>query len=127
MKNSIKNAKLADKALFVLLLIASVSGILYAREASPQGNDVIVEVEGKKTYTFPLAVDRVVTVSGPLGDSVIEIRDRKARVREASCQNRICLREGWVSSGVIVCLPNRMVVFVGGKAGRDKDVDAVTG
>lgn len=127
MKKSIKNAKLADKVLFLLLLGVSAAGIFYAREASPQGSDVIVEIDGREAYTFPLATDTVVTVTGPVGDAVIEIRDRKARVREASCQNRVCIREGWVSSGVIVCLPNRMIVHVGGKAGRAKDVDAVTG
>ncbi|GAB4484222.1 MAG: hypothetical protein OHK006_07940 [Thermodesulfovibrionales bacterium] len=127
MKKSIKNAKLADKVLFLLLLCVSAAGIFYAREASPQGSDVIVEIDGKEAYTFPLGADTVVAVTGPFGDAVIEIRERKVRVREASCQNKVCVREGWISSGVIVCLPNRMIVHVGGKAGMSKDVDAVTG
>lgn len=127
MKNPVKNTTIADKVLLIALLSFSIAGIFYSREASSQGADVIIEIDGKEAYTFPLATDRVATVTGPAGDAVIEIKDRKARVREASCQNRICVKEGWVSNGVIVCLPNRMVVFVGGRHNGNKDVDAITG
>jgi hypothetical protein len=48
------------------------------------------------------------------------------RVKEAHCPNLICVKEGWISRGAIVCLPNRIVVLVGGGKAR-KDVDAVTG
>ncbi len=128
MKTVIRNTTVADKLLFLVLITASVTGIFISREAMPQGGDVIVEINGKKSYMFALDNDRTFTVPGPYGNTVIEIKNKKARVKEAHCPNRLCEKQGWVSKGVIVCLPNRLVVSVGGKAANSvKDVDAITG
>lgn len=127
MKKIIKSTTLADRLLFLFLTVVSVSGILYAREALPKGNDVIIEINGKPAYSLPLDVNATVPVSGPYGVTEIEILDRKVRIREAHCPNRICVKEGWVSRGIIVCLPNRIVVIVGGGNEPRKDIDAITG
>lgn len=128
MKKSIRTMTRGDRVLLVLLLFGSLAGIFAAREAMPQASAVIVELEGKPLYTFPLGTDRTVAVNGPFGNAVVEISGRQARVRDASCQNRICIKTGWVSRGVIVCLPGRITVFVGGDGeSRRKDIDAVTG
>ncbi|MBI5639276.1 MAG: NusG domain II-containing protein [Nitrospirae bacterium] len=128
MKKIIKSTTIADRLLFLILLTASVSGILMAREAMSQSSDVTIDIDGRPAYTFPLSIRREVKVNGPCGDTIIEIRDRKVRIREAHCPNLLCVREGWVSRGVIVCLPNRIVVSVGGRSNApSKDVDAVTG
>lgn len=128
MKTIIRSTTCADRLLFLLLVLASCAGIFISREAVSQSSDVLIEVNGKAAYTFPLTTDRLVTVDGPCGPTVVEIRERKVHVREASCPNRLCLKEGWISKGVIVCLPNRIVVTVGGgSAGSPRGVDAVTG
>lgn len=94
----------------------------------PRGSDVVVEVDGKTAYTFPLDTDKMFSVPGPYGETVVEIKDGKVRVREAHCPNRLCEKQGWIAKGSIVCLPNRIVITVGGKtAVSPKGVDAVTG
>ncbi len=128
MKTVIKNTTIADRLLFFFLITASVAGIFASREAMPKGSDVIVEVGGKTAYTFALDTDRIFQVPGPLGVTVVEIRDKKVRVKEAHCPNRLCEKQGWVARGAIVCLPNRVVISVGGKADNTpKGVDAITG
>ncbi len=109
-------------------MTASLAGIFISKEAMPQGNDVIIEINGKTAYSFALDTNRTFPVPGPCGETVIEIRDKKVRVREAHCPNRLCEKQGWVSKGVIVCLPNRIVISVGGKAADStKGIDAITG
>ncbi len=128
MKTVIKNTTAGDKLLFVFLVTVSIAGIFISREAMPQGSNVIIEVNGKPAYTFPVDKDNVVAVPGPFGDTVVEIKNRKVRVKEAHCPNKICKRQGWVSKGVIVCLPNHIVISVGGESsGGPEGVDAVTG
>ncbi len=128
MKTVIRDTTVADKLLFLVLITAAVAGIFISREAMPQGNDVIVEINGKTAYTFALDIDRIFPIPGPFGETVVEIRDKKVRVREAHCPNRLCEKQGWVVKGVIVCLPNHIVISVGGKAADSpKDVDAITG
>jgi hypothetical protein len=128
LKTVIKSTTFADKLLFLALLTASLAGIFVSREAMPQGPDIVITVDGKPQYTLPRDQDRLVSIPGPFGNTVVEIKDMKVRVREAHCPNRICEKQGWISKGAIVCLPNHIVITVGGKADNlPKGIDAVTG
>ena len=46
--------------------------------------------------------------------NVVEIKDGKVSVTEASCKNQVCVRHGAISrtGESIVCLPNRLVVRI---------------
>ncbi len=126
MKKAIKDTTCADRLLFLILIAGSIAGIFISREAVSQSSDVTIEVNGTPAYTFPLTVDRTVAVQSTCGETVIEIKDRRARIKEAHCPKQLCVRQGWVSRGVIVCLPNKIVVTVGGAVGRREKLDAVT-
>lgn len=128
MKETIKNTTLADRLLFILLVSVSITGIFISREALSKGAEVIVEIDGKPAYTLPLCTDKLLSVDGPYGITSIEIHDGKVRVKEAHCRNQICVKEGWISKGVIVCLPNKLVIVVGGsKKDKQQGIDAITG
>lgn len=128
MKETLKNTTLADRLLFLFLIFLSISGIFISREALSQGSEVVIEIDGKPAYTLPLHEDRLLSVSGSYGDTLIEIKGKKVRVKEAHCPNQICVKEGWISRGVIVCLPNKLVIIVGGsKKDPQSGIDAVTG
>lgn len=128
MKETIKNTTLADRLLFLLLISLSVAGIFISRDALSQGSEVVIEVDGKPAYTLPLYEDRLVSIGGSYGDTLIEIKEKKVRVREAHCPNQICVKEGWISKGVIVCLPNKLIIIVGGsKKDEQLGIDAITG
>ena len=128
MKETIKNTTVFDRLLFLALFSVSIAGIFISRDALSQGSDVIIEINGKPAYTLPLYSDRLLPVDGPSGNTLIEIKEGKVRVKEASCRNQICAKEGWISKGVIVCLPNKLVIIVGGsKKTRQQGLDAITG
>jgi hypothetical protein len=127
LRRVIRHTTIADRLLFLFLIAISVGGIFYTREAVSQSSDVVIELAGKPEYTFPLNIDRTLSVSGPIGKAVIEIKGGKVRVAEAPCPNQICVKEGWISRGAIVCVPNRLVVLVGGGVKRHRDIDAVSG
>lgn len=105
-------------------MVISVGGIFITQEALPKGSDVIIEINGKPEYTFPLDIDRKIPIKGNYGDCRVEIKDKKVRIAESDCPKKLCVEEGWISRGVIVCLPNRVIVFVGSS---DSDIDAITG
>jgi hypothetical protein len=128
LKETLTNTTLADRLLFFLLVSLSVAGIFISRNALSQGSDVIVEVDGKPAYTLPLNISRLLSVDGPYGPTLIEIERGKVRIKETHCRNQICVKEGWVSKGVIVCLPNKLVIMVGSsKKDRQHGIDAITG
>ena len=116
----------ADRVLFLLLLLLSLSGILFVKEVLPVGRTVHIEVNGRPAYILPLDKDRTVTVEGSLGKTLIEIKDQRVRVTDSPCRNKLCIQQGWVRSGTIICLPNRVVITVGDHD-KSTTVDATTG
>lgn len=72
--------------------------------------------------TLVLGEDGEVEVEGPLGRSVIEVRDGAARFVRSPCQGKVCIHSGWLRSGgdFTACLPNRISLTVAA-AGRQYD------
>jgi hypothetical protein len=128
LKGPLKSTTVADKILLSVLLLLSFSGIIFVKEVFSKGRVVLIEVEGRPVYVLPVDKDRTVSVEGPLGKTVVEIRNHKVRVTESPCHNKLCIKQGWIESGSIICLPNRVVVIIGNHEDEsDKIVDAITG
>lgn len=128
MKQVIRETTVADRVLLVLLIALSLAGLVYSREAVSSSPEVVIEKDGKTAYVFSLASERTVSVEGPYGPTIVQIKGGRVRIREAGCPNLNCVKEGWISRGVIVCLPNRIVITVGGSSSSDpRGIDAVTG
>ena len=113
--------------LFSFLVLLSFSGIFFAKEIFHESRSVHIEVDGRPVYILPLDKNRVVSVQGPQGNTLVEIKDHKVRVVESPCPNKLCVKQGWISSGAIVCLPNRVVVTVGDFKTPEHTIDATTG
>ncbi|MBK8162025.1 MAG: NusG domain II-containing protein [Gammaproteobacteria bacterium] len=76
----------------------------------------IVGIGGEETIAS-LREDRELRVQGPLGTSVIEIRDGKARFVSSPCHGQHCVHAGWLHLGgeFTACLPNRISLAVIGR------------
>lgn len=73
---------------------------------------------------YPAWRDRQIVVNGPLGETVIEIRDGRARVLRSPCTRKICLRAGWLDAAgdAAACVPNRVSIAL---LGDDARFDAI--
>lgn len=124
---TIKGLTIGDRILFIALVAISLIGIVLIKEALPQAKGVIIEIEGQVKYRYPVDIDRLVNVQSSRGSLNVEIKDKKVRVIDASCPNKLCERQGWISRGAIVCIPNRISVIVGGSDEKNRKIDAITG
>ena len=125
MKKALRNTTIADRALFLILIIASCAGMFYSREALSQGSEVVIEVNGKAVYTVSLDTNKEIRVEGTHGHAIVEIRDGMVRMKEAPCDNHICMKQGWIARGAIVCLPNNIIISISDRA--SEHIDAITG
>lgn len=125
MKTELRNTTIADRMLLLFLIIASIFGMFYTREALSQGSEVIIEVSGKAVFSASLFTDREVLIEGSQGHAVIEISNGRVRMKKAECKNHICMSQGWITRGTILCLPNSVAIIAGN--GMKKDLDAITG
>jgi hypothetical protein len=128
LKGPLKSTTVADKILLSVLLLLSFSGIIFVKEVLSKGRTVLIEVDSRPVYVLPVDKDKTVSVEGPMGKTVVEIRNHRVRITESPCHNKLCIKQGWIESGSIICLPNRVVVTIGNQEDEsDKIVDAITG
>ena len=89
--------------------------------------DAVVTINGEHYGRYSLATDRIEKIELPDGSyNMLEIKDGKADITEASCPDGICVNHRAVSkqSQSIVCLPNKVVVEI--ESGEEAELDAVT-
>lgn len=128
LKSLFNSTTLADRILLFILIFLSFSGIIFINEVLPKGQTVQIEVDGNPLYLLPIDKDRILSVKGPEGDTYVEIKNHRVRIIESPCPNKLCIQQGWIEAGALVCLPNRVVVTIGThKGGIDTIVDGITG
>jgi hypothetical protein len=118
---------LADWALVVTILTLAASlFFMIPHWVRSGGTEVEVYASNKIVGRYPLHQDRTIEVPGPLGKTIVLIRDGKARIISSPCPNKICMHMGefGTEGGTLVCVPNKVVVRVGIE--RAKGLDAVS-
>jgi hypothetical protein len=124
--------KLFDFGILIPALAAVIASFFLAY--SSVENQSLISLKGESgEWVFPLDADETVTVPGPLGDTVIEIRRGAARFVSSPCANQSCVTTGAVHSHGqwAACLPNKVMLYIETNAaakkqklGNDGDVDA---
>ena len=127
LRGLLKGTTRADKVLLSVLILLSLSGIIFIQEVLPKGRTVHIEVEGRPLYVLPIEKERILTVDGPQGKTIIEIKNQKLRVKDSPCPKKQCVKQGWIERGIIACLPNKIVITIGNDSDEDNTVvDAIT-
>lgn len=102
--------------LVVLLALKLWSGDLADRAIIRSGGKIFLEV--------PLSRDQQIEVPGPLGTSIVSIRNRQARIASDPSPRQYCVRQGWLQHAgeIALCLPNQVSVEL---AGSRKQYDSL--
>ena len=126
MEQKKKNDIILIGAILVLALLAYMGMTLF-QGANTHDAEAVVLIDGVEYGSFPLDTDVVERIELPDGSyNVLEIKEGKADVTEASCPDGICVNHRAVSrqNQSITCLPNKLVVEI--RNGEASDVDAIT-
>ena len=96
--------------------------LLYAHYWSEAGTAIRVRIaaSGQPEIELPLDTPRRIEVHGPLGDSVVEIKNGRVRFVSSSCRGLFCVFLGWLAFvGVFAaCLPFGALVSIEGALAR---------
>lgn len=104
--------------IYLIFMIAAICFAGIFSFAPKTGERISVTVDGKEFCQASLSVDK--TIELPHGTLVIE--NGQVRMTDSDCPDQICVRQGGISAGSLICLPNRVVVRVIGG-----EYDAVVG
>ena len=108
-----------DIILLLVLLVAVALSVWFALR--PGGEEAKVYVDGELRYTFSLSQDGEYDILD--GRMTIGVSGGRVSVLRSDCSEQLCVHAAAqsVSGGLIVCLPNHVVIEVG-----EREVDAVT-
>ena len=108
-----------DIILLLVLLVAVALSVWFALR--PGGEEAKVYVDGELRYTFSLSQDDEYDILD--GRMTIGVSGGRVSVLRSDCSEQLCVHSAAqsVSGGLIVCLPNHVVIEVGAR-----EVDAVT-
>jgi hypothetical protein len=116
-----------DWVLIALLIVTVVlSFFLIPRWLMSGSTDVEIISRDKLLGRYPLNEDRRVKVPGPLGTTEVTIKEGRANIHSSPCPHKTCKAMGDIGTegGILVCLPNEIVVRVGN--GQPEGLDAVS-
>ncbi len=114
------------KLLLVVVLLVAASFLLLVGQKS--GGKVVVSRDNKVIFVAPLNKNRRIELEGPLGITVLEIKDGAARIVSSPCTKKICIHMGAArrNGDLLACVPNHLVITIeGDQDGEDGDYDFI--
>lgn len=124
----IEEIVIEEKIIWICLLVTVLLTCLYFVCFQPNGNYVKIARGEDEPVKYDLSRDDEIVLEGLSGErNVLCIEKGEIYMKEASCPDKICQKQGCVSKNgqTIICLPNHVVVTVVSD-GEKEDMDAVT-
>jgi hypothetical protein len=96
-------------------LLIVLTGFLISITLLPFNNgssyNAFVYISSEMTLKIDLTKDGTYSI---MEHVVVEVKDKKIRIKESDCPQQLCVKMGWVSTpGVpIVCIPNKIMVVI---------------
>ena len=116
---TLQHIKLGD---WLTLLLGSIFVVLLTLKlwSGDLADKAIIRGGGKIFREVPLSRDQKIEVPGPLGISLIDIQNRKARIASDPSPRQYCVRQGWLQQAgeIALCLPNQVSVELTGSKKR---------
>lgn len=111
----------SDIKLLIILSIIVLCIFIIINITKEDGSVAEVYYEDEKVLTIDLNMDKEYIVDGELGDVILEVKNKKIRVKEENSPKHICSKEGYIgdSSRTLICLPNKIIVKIVGETEVD--------
>lgn len=119
--------KKGDVLILIFALILCAGSFFWTLLPFAPPQQVTITVGGQLYGRYSLSQDQTIEIRQESGAyNRIEIQDGKVYMAQASCPDHVCIRQGALTrAGVIVCLPNQVVIQTDSQ--EDAGVDAIAG
>ena len=120
--------KKQEKKLFLLLLILAVILCFFRYLFSASNTNVIrITIDGIEYGIYSLSENQQISIGET---NVCEISDGTVKMIEANCPDQLCIQQNAITQrgGMIVCLPNKIVIEGGDSTSETSksEIDAVS-
>ena len=114
-------------AVLIAAALAVFLGVFLYASMSTESGEAVVYLDGKEQGRYPLEQDTTVEIEAQGKNyNILEIREGRAEIREATCPDKICVNHRPIGKRgeSLVCLPNKVVVEI--ENGRGQNLDGTT-
>lgn len=110
----IKSFNKADIILIVILTILICLSFFAITKKNQQTSYAICEIDRKVVKKILLSKSQRVDLRNGME---LEVKNGRIRVSKSDCLQQICVKHGWLkySSDIIVCVPNRCIIYTENK------------
>jgi len=110
--------------IIILICLAGVAISFPLLWTGGKAERAIIRLDGRVMAEFPLTAPRRYNVTGPLGDTQIEIAPGRARVFSDPGPRQYCVQQGWLTrpNAIAICAPNHVSLSL---SGRDPSHDSI--
>ena len=111
---------IADGVLIGFVIISMIISAVFVYKTPQKNACAIIEYNGRSEQ-ISLRKDRTFSLENGM---MIEVKDGKIRVKGSDCNQKICVKHGWLryANDVIVCLPNKTIIYLQ----KESDLDYIT-
>ena len=113
-----------------VITLATALTVIIGLKAYGRGtNSLSVVVKGPdRTWIFPIEAEERVSVTGSLGETVVEIRKGRAAIVSSPCNGQTCVAAGELNKNGqwAACLPNRVFILIEGATDDSDAIDAAS-
>ncbi len=122
----------ADIILIIFLLLISIMSlwILSWDVDKAEGKRISVQIDGREVDSLELNRENVgksFKYKSKYGSNIIHLSENGVFMERSNCPNQICIHQGEITrkGGMLVCLPNHLLIEIKSSAGKGNDIDAI--
>ena len=84
------------------------------------GGTLVVRSKGAVVSELSLLRNRTLAIAGPLGTTVVEVQNQRARIARDPSPKQYCVRQGWLQHAgeIALCLPNQVSIEIAASQNR---------
>lgn len=84
------------------------------------GGTLVVRSKGAVVSELSLLRNRTLAIDGPLGATVVEVQNQRARIARDPSPKQYCVRQGWLQHAgeIALCLPNQVSIEIAASQNR---------
>lgn len=128
-KKQIKLFAWGDLLFWGVILFICIQGGFFNTFQDEEIQEAIVEIGGEEKYRIDLRKDRDFPLTDFRSPVILSVKNGQVRMIENYCPQKICIKSGNAkrSGDMIVCVPQKILIYIPKTSKKDQTIEIITG
>ena len=128
-KKQIKLFGWGDLLFWSIILVVCIQGNIFNTLHNGESQEAIVEIAGEERYRIDLKKDRDFPLTEFRNAVILRVENGRIRMVDNYCPQKICIKTGFAkrSGDMIVCVPQKILIYIPKTSKKDQTIEIITG